>query len=140
MKKSYIINFNLGFTIVELLIVLIIVSILTCIICPAYNQHIVKVRRAVATIVLMDIAARLETYYVRKNKYSGATIENLGVDQSKYKDNYQINLNTKDNEFTLRAIPIGAQGKNDILCQTLLLEQDGRKSVSGNGTIQDCWP
>jgi type IV pilus assembly protein PilE len=59
-----------GFTLVELMIVVVIVAILASIAIPAYNSQIRKSRRTEAKTALLDLAGREERYFNAKNVYS----------------------------------------------------------------------
>ena len=120
-----------GFTLVELLIVLAIIGILGAISYPLYNKHLVKARRTCAMTTLMDLAGQMEEQYVLSNTYNKVTIEDS-------KD-YHFEMTPKDDIYTLRAVPFGKQAKADILCGSLMLDQNGGRSVSGSGTVEECW-
>jgi len=136
MKK--IIN-NGGFSLLELLIVLAIVSILTIIAYPAYSSYVTKVRRANATVSLLDLASRLEQYYEDHHSYQGATIENLRVknDESNL---YNLQINAESaTSYLIEATPIGVQAQADQNCGSLMLDQLGNRTISGSGDANECW-
>src|SRR6267154_1626429 len=64
-----------GFTLVELMIVVVIVAILASIAIPAYNSQIRKSRRTEAKTALLDLAGREERYFNTSNN----TYTNLAV-------------------------------------------------------------
>lgn len=128
-----------GFTLIELLITLAIIAILVCIVYPNYTNHLVKTRRTNVTIALLDLASRLEQYYAQNNSYQGASIENLGINDSGYKNYYQIKLSSDANTYSLHADPINSQIKADPECGSLSLDQNGTKNISGSGNIDECW-
>jgi type IV pilus assembly protein PilE len=129
---------NSGFSLIELLIVLVIIGILSAIAYPIYTAHIIKTRRAEAKVTLVDLASRLEQYYVMHRNYKGATFAELNFNPTRKKF-YRFEMNTSENDFTLLAIPIGPQTK-DQQCGTLIYNQKGEKGISGNSTIiAECW-
>lgn len=67
-SKRFVKNFS-GFTLIEVMIVVVIVGILAAIAYPSYEQYLVKSRRAVAKQFLMDIAQRQEEYFLNVNSY-----------------------------------------------------------------------
>lgn len=128
-----------GFSLIELIIVLVIIGVLIAVIIPNYTAHLVKVRRTYAKVALIDIASRLEQYYVKNNSYTGATLANLNVDTSRYKDFYQVSLNIDAHDFQLRADPILKQAELDAECAAFLLNQNGKKEITGVGAVSACW-
>lgn len=129
-----------GFSLFEILITLIIISLLTGLCLPLYSQHLAIERRLEAKIALEKLAGALESYYTTHNTYHGATLEQLGFSAFIAKNNYQISITAlTDNAFSLAAMPLTSQAREDILCGTLILNAVGGKSITGNGQISDCW-
>ncbi len=130
----------LGFSLLELLIVMALVVILIASAYPSYAYHLNKSRRNQAEIALLQLAARLEAYYNEENTYKNSTLENLEINQ--YTDDYQSYelqiAEAGDSGFIIHAIPLGAQNK-DKACQTLSLNELGEKSSSGTAKSSFCW-
>jgi type IV pilus assembly protein PilE len=128
-----------GFTLIELLVVITIIGILSSIAYPLYSDHLIRTRRIYAITALTDLAGRMEEYYVSKNTYDGAALENLHVNNTNYKDYYYLDIITKDNAYVLHAVPLGKQAESDALCGTLILDHNGSRSISGSGSTEECW-
>lgn len=136
-----------GFTLMELMIVLVIASILATIAIPMYTQHLVTARRADAKVALMDLAARMERYFAENHTYATATIGAGGATDVLGSDNssegyYQMRIVSQDDSsFVVEAAPVpgSAQEEKDTACGALRLNQAGQKSVTGTGTVQGCW-
>ncbi|WP_172649511.1 type IV pilin protein [Thiolapillus brandeum] len=61
---------TLGFTLIELMIVVAVIGILAAIAYPGYVDHVRKARRADAKSALTEAAQKLETLYARNASYS----------------------------------------------------------------------
>ena len=133
-----------GFTLIEVMIVVVIIAILAAIAYPSYQDTITKNRRADGQIALTNAAARLERYFTENNNY-GNTIDNIGGTSGKLaspEGYYSLSLaNPCGNTscFTLTAAPQGAQKTNDTDCGDLTLTYAGVKGRSGSVPINDCW-
>ncbi len=59
-----------GFTLIELMIVLAIMTILATYAYPSYQEHMNKTRRAEGQILLLDVLARQERFFTEQNTYT----------------------------------------------------------------------
>lgn len=133
-------NTKCGFSLIELIIVLAIISILAGVAYPCYNRHLITARRTYATVALTDVAARLEQYYTQNNSYTGATLDGLGASDASYKNYYQLKITQATNDqYTISAIPLNKQAQEDADCGTLTLDQTGNKNITGSGKAEVCW-
>ena len=63
-----------GFSLVELMIVVVIIGILAAVAVPAYFNHILRSRQADAYHNLLDIKASQEMYYSQNDAYWGGSL------------------------------------------------------------------
>jgi len=122
-----------GFTLIELMIVVAIVSILAAVAFPSYQQHVLRGNRAEGRTALLDAAARLERYYSDNNKFVALATANINTATETGKYNLSIALANSDQNYVLTATPTFV----DVACGVLTLSNAG---VKGSGTADsDCW-
>jgi len=59
-----------GFTLIELMVVIVIIGILVKVAVPAYNSSVLASHRTDAKTALLDLATREEKFYSIQNQYS----------------------------------------------------------------------
>lgn len=59
-----------GFTLIELMVTLVIVSILLTIAVPSYRQYVIRGKRAAAQAAMMDIANRQQQFLLANRAYA----------------------------------------------------------------------
>lgn len=136
---------QLGFTLIELMIVVAIVAILAAIAYPSYKDYVYKSRRAEAKAALMDRAARQEQYLQNYKQYA-AVIADLNAPTTTEGGWYTLSVSDTDLDpsgtaviaYTLTATPNGDQG-NDTKCSALTLTSRGVKGITGSSTVSKCW-
>lgn len=141
----------LGFTLIELMIVVVVVGILAAIAYPAYRSSVIKTRRSDAKIALTNAAALEEKWYMDNNTYAtNSDINSLGGATSP-QGYYAIAITnpgcsstvgtkTVYSCFTATATPTSQGGQqDDTACATLTIDQDSVKGNTGSGTVADCW-
>ncbi|KAA3650045.1 MAG: prepilin-type N-terminal cleavage/methylation domain-containing protein [Proteobacteria bacterium] len=139
---------HVGFTLVELMIVVAIVAILAAIAIPAYQQYVIDSRRGAAKACLAELAQWMERYNSTNFRYTTAVgsatapavpaLECVG-NALQYQFTF---LAPSDQTYTVTATPQGGQATNDKKCgRSLTLDNSGNKGVTGSGsaTVQVCW-
>ncbi len=142
---------NKGFSLLEMIIVMLIIAIFALFTYPHYRSPIIKSRRIDGQTALLALANHLEYYYSDHHTYQGATLATGGdtdvLSTNHSEQNWYILTITEqtDTGFNLRATPIGTQAKEDKFCQTLTFNSVGVKGItSGPGgvptaTANQCW-
>lgn len=140
-------NRQRGFTLIELMIVVLVMGILAAIAIPAYQKYITRAARTKATQGLMNLAGLEERFFYSNNTYT-KTPTDLGITGGTYciekcSDSryYTITIpSASSTDYTLQAAPGGAQATQDTDCGTLTLNRAGQKSASLDPTnVKRCW-
>lgn len=66
-----------GFTLIELMIVVVVIGILAAIAYPSYLEHVRQTRRAEVSALLLENAQLLERHYSRHGAYDSGTVSGL---------------------------------------------------------------
>ena len=151
-------NKQQGFTLIEIMIVVTIITIIGAFAYPTYAEHMRKTQRVEAKIGLQDIARLQESYFTRNYSYANQ-LSMLG-------SNYADTQPTPEGMYTLtigQVTPSGCNGTQanackgfvasaspmssgpqtkDETCASFTLDNMGRKGAldkSSNNTTQTCW-
>ena len=127
---------EVGFTLIELMIVVAIIAILATIAFPAYNDYVRKARRADAQANMLDIQIKQERYRGYNNSY--ATASSLSSASLVIEENngyYLFSITSvSSNAYTIVADPINSTSQNqDCGGANLTLDQSNTKLPA------DCW-
>ncbi len=131
-----------GFTVIELMIVLIVVAILVSLAYPSYVNYVRKARRGEAMQLLINWSVNQEIW--RSNNALYATVAQLPAPTHA---NYTFSLAAPSpptaTVFTLQAVASGDQAndktKNGTACSTLNINSAGQKYSAGNTATTLCW-
>ncbi len=129
---------NRGFTLIELVIVILIISILVAFGYPSYQEQVRKSRRAQVKSDMMELAQLAERWYTTNTSYATFAIP-AGLEVSPRTGGtvyYLIDLENDARSFTLTAVPQGTQAEDR--CGTLTLDHANRRTQTG-GDQEECW-
>ena len=84
MKKNFVKKFNQGFTLVELMIVVIVMAILSAIALPSYQVYARKSDTASVQQEIMKLADQLERHKTRNFNYKNFTPTSVSVNRGGY--------------------------------------------------------
>jgi type IV pilus assembly protein PilE len=143
-----------GFTLIELMVVVLTISVLAAIAVPTYQVQVRKGRRTDAKTALLDLAAREERYYAASNGYTSDT-GLLGYATATGSTNwttipavgsgyYQVSVTSTATTFTASASVVsGTPQVNDTACQYFSVDNTGTQmagtSSSTAATGSTCW-
>lgn len=122
-----------GFTLVELIIVVAIISILASIAIPAYNGYVETSKRSDAQASLMALAIAQEKYRATNPSYTTVIGDLNGVSSASESGYYTLAVIAASGAtFTATATPDGWTDSNGN-CSPMSINQDGP-----TGTLS-CW-
>lgn len=158
-----------GFTLIEVLVVIVIAGIFAAIAIPNYTAYVTRSKRSAAKTALLDAANALERNYTTNGCYNRTTVANCqaqagaapavpAVAPAEGTASYAVapdfSGSATGQTYTLRATPCGTAGTcpagsdsfTDAECQTLTLNQAGARGIEIGGTpsgdaalIARCW-
>jgi type IV pilus assembly protein PilE len=132
-----------GFTLLELMIVVVIIAVLAAVAIPTYGRYAFRAHRADGQELLLRVATAQERYYSTANAYGGLT--DIGFDNPAISEKgfYSVTVvaSSSSQAFVATATPVGGQA-NDV-CGPLTIDNAGVKrpdpasaSSNSNGS---CW-
>lgn len=158
-----------GFSLIELMMVVVLVGVLAAIAIPSYNAYVVRGQRSAAKAALLQAAQFLERNYTANGCYNfsnpqgcqnaaGGTALSLPsafgfAPTDGGPATYTIALSFTNaasavQDFTLTATPCAESGTcpaggnttfDDTACGALTLNNAGAKTVSGTSPPDQCW-
>ena len=132
-----------GFTLVEIMIVMVLIGVLAAIALPSYQQSVVNSRRADAMAVLQGLSQAMERYYTETGTYTGASTA-LYSSKSPFEGAavyYNLTISELNSgDYILLATPANGQVGDGILTLTNTglrgWDRDNNGSVSA--TTEQC--
>lgn len=146
-----------GFSLIELVIVILILGVLMAFMYPSYTAYILKSRRTEAKAGLVMITQRQEDYRATSEgaKYAPDLDALLRMKQGEEKDGivyeggdnyfsenkfYKFILYTTDEDnqsFKAEAIPTESSTQKDDKCERFIIDHNGEKSAKPEN--EECW-
>lgn len=100
-----------GFTLIELMITIAIISILAAIAVPAYNDYVQRGKIAEATAQLATMAVKLEQYFQDNRTYAGACVDGTTAPLPSNAEYFTFSCPTLSaTTFSVAATGIGSKG------------------------------
>lgn len=134
-----------GFTLIELMIVIMIIGVLAAIAYPSYQGHVIKTRRAAAAACALEVSQFMERFYTTNLRYVDGSGNAPALPSMQCRTDiaqfYTLQLSgTTATAYTVQAVPQGQQASRDTKCATISIDQAGVKKSSNTGTsATECW-
>ncbi len=128
-----------GFTLIEMMIVVVVIGILAAIAYPAYTEQVRQARRADATSALLNVSQQLERCFTQFAAYNSANC-GVALPQNSPDGHYEITAPVRNaTQYTLTATPVaGGVQAGETRCVAFSLTQAGVQTATGT-LGNDCW-
>lgn len=121
-----------GFTLIEVMIVVVIIGILASIALPAYQEYVKRGHRAAAQSEMMDIANRLQQFFLANRSFTDS-MDDLsytlpGTVDAQYDADISVANDTTPPSFEITFTATGAQESDG----DLMVNSEGVKERDGD--------
>ena len=137
----------MGFSLIELLIVVVIFSIIMTLSVGGYRQSVLRTNRSDATSALLRIAAAQERHYLDNNQYA-ASLAELGIPGTSERGYYQLTIQARDPVTGYQAaarVDADTRQRADHECRAFTIDQSGLRGARSAGDLspaaatERCW-
>jgi len=144
-----------GYTLIELMIVVVIIGIISMIAYPSYRDYVLRSHRADGQIALTVCAAYQERWFTKNNKYSSAVERCKGISSDGFYEisivvgdrqlNGSCNVGSSSNSdcFLISVVPTSKSNQSeDTSCSSMTLDNINLKSSYDENNAETsaiCW-
>jgi len=126
----------MGFTLIELMIVVAVIAILATVAFPSYTRYMMQMHRTQAQSYLMQLAQRQQQYFLDSRAFAPASVLlNLAPVPAAVSAQYSVTIGpaapTIPPTFIASAVPLPGSLQAKYRDPTLSIAQDGTKSPAG---------
>jgi len=125
-----------GFTLIELMIIVVIIAIISMFANSMYSKSVQKSRRAEGKALLLEAAALQERRIADTGAYTTNMTELGYANPADSENGYYVLTGSATNGFTLTVTAQGDAQGGDTQCGTMSINALGQKSST---TSSDCW-
>lgn len=129
-----------GFSLIEIMIVVVIIGIISSIAYPAYQDYVIRGKVTEATAGLSDLRVKLEQYYQDNRTFAGYVDEGCNLASSGRSavesDNFTFSCNINADTYTITANGIGAKGVGGF---SYSIDESNDKASTVPGGSGPCW-
>ena len=126
-----------GFTLIELMIVVVIAAILFAVAIPSYRGYVQRSNRTDATMSLLRVSTAQERYYLQNGRYTNS-LDALGVPTTE-RGYYDLSIENADARgYKATATVNNGPQKDDSDCTTFTINEKGQRT-SKPEPLDFCW-
>jgi type IV pilus assembly protein PilE len=132
-----------GFSLIELMVVVVIIGVLASVAIPSYTAYTENARRAEGKAFALDIASRQERHFTQFSRYAltlnagaAVSITNLSVTKDTSENDIYTAVVTQPNGTATFLITL-TPTITDSTCGALTLANTGARGAGGS--VSDCW-
>jgi type IV pilus assembly protein PilE len=135
---------QVGFTLIEIVIVVALIGILATIALPSYSEYVRRGERSEARTIMLEASHWMERRFTVHHSYlsgdGGIPVIPSGMSQSPKTGTAKYVIGLMAEGTTLTTYKLQAMPQRGDKCGTFMLDQSGARSLRGNiASVEECW-
>src|SRR5690606_7564358 len=127
-----------GFTLIELMIVVVVIGVLATIAVPSYRQYSIRAQRTQAKSALLQLAANQERFYTRNGNTYVTDLASINMSATTEGNRYVLRVTSADASAFTATATATARMADDADCQVFTINSEGQRTASPDPR-GDCW-